>query len=288
MKRLLALLVGLLSASPLAGSPWDDAQPVPRAQIAAALREQQAKGYKLDAIANSVRLQCDLLLALADAARATDPQQRPLRIDHRDYLSAFLEVTGLTLETAPTFVQAPYRAQEDYLVDYRLEQVLDLAATRDRPQRALNVKAGWPAGPAAPASYSYRDSSTDPAIETTRQQVTSWRVVDFGRAIVYDEVRGVSGRATSGVLGAIFSLIGHARALQTRFAIAADGLQVSRTTARKGLTLTKTITIRPDGTVLTDLPKDRPDLEALDRRLANLPLRVAYRTMDRSPMPPPI
>lgn len=285
--RAIASLVASLGCVGVIGaSPWDGAQIVPREVIVAALRQQQAQGYRIDAIANSVRLQSGVMLAIAEAMHTADPQPRPYRIDHRDFYSAFLEVTELTPVTAPSFVTAPYAAREDYLIDARIEQVIDLGATVNRPLRALNVKAGWPPAPGAPTSYSYEDHSTDPAIETKREQVTSWRILDYGQAMVYDDVHGVGGRAISGLLGAIFSLIGHAQALQTRFAIAADGTQVSRTTARKVLTLTQTITIRPDGSVLTGLPANRPDLATLERMLTKLPMRVTYKPMDRSPMPP--
>lgn len=285
-RALVALLAICAWAGACAASPWDGARPVTREQIVAALRQQQALGYRIDAIANSVRLQSGVMFALAEALRAQDSRQQPFRIGHRDYYSAFLEVSGLTEQTAPSFVAAPYAAHEDYLVDPRIEQVIDLSATRDRPQRALNVKAGWPPGAGVPTSYSYEDRSTDPAIETRREQVTSWRILDYGEAIVYDDLRGVGGRATSGLLGVVFAVLGHAQAQQTRFAIAADGVQVSRTTARKLLTLTQTVTIFPEGTVLTGLPKDRPDLADLERMLIDLPVRVGYRPMDRSPMPP--
>lgn len=286
MRCLLAWTLALACcAAAHAASPWDGARTVGRAQIVAAMREQQAQGYKIDAIANSVRLQVGTLLALADRARAADPQQHPLRVRHGDWFAAWLEVTGLDAQRAPAWMTAPQRQGEDYLIDYRLDQVLDLAATQDRPLRALNVKTGWPAAPGAATSYSFEDRSTDPAIETTRQQVSSFRVLDYGRAIVYDDIHGVTGRATSGLLGAVFAVLGHATALQTRFAIAADGTQVSRTTARKGFTVTQAITISPDGKVLTGLPTGRPELEEIDRLLAELPLRVAYRPMDRSPVP---
>jgi hypothetical protein len=281
-----SLVASLGCAGVLRASPWEGAQIVPREIIVAALRQEQAQGYRIDAVANSVRLQSGVMLAIAEAMSTANPQRQPYRIDHRDYYLAFLEVTGLTPETAPSFVKAPYAAREDYLVDARLEKIFDLDATVDLPQRALNVKAGWPPVPGAPTSYSYEDHSTDPAIETKREQVTSWRILDYGQAIVYDDIQGVGGRAISGLLGAIFSLIGHAQALQTRFAIAEDGTQVSRTTAHKVLTLTQTITIRPDGRVLTGLPDNRPDLERLERMLINLPMRVTYLPMDRSPMPP--
>ena len=285
-RAIAALLMSLCCVSVLDASPWDGAQTVPRETIVAALHQQQAQGYRIDAIANSVRLQSGVMLAIADAMHTANPQPRPYRINHRDFYSAFLEVTGLTPETAPSFVSASHAANEDYLIDARLGQVLDLGTTADRPQRALNVKAGWPTVPGAPTSYSYEDHSTDPAIETRREQVTSWRILDYGQAVVYDDVRGVGGRAISGLLGVIFNLLGHAQAKQTRFAVAADGTQISRTTAHKVLTLTQTITIRPDGSVLTGLPDNRPDLAKLERMLINLSVRVTYQPMDRSPLPP--
>ena len=282
-----SLVASLGCAGVISASPWDGAQIVPREIIVTALRQQQAQGYRIDAVANSVRLQSGVMFAIAEAMDTVTPRPLPYRIDHRDYYFAFLEVTRLTPETAPSFVKAPYAAREDYLVDARLEQIIDLEKTKkvDRPQRALNVKAGWPPAEGAPTSYSYEDHSTDPAIETKREQVTSWRILDYGQAIVYDDIQGVGGRAISGLLGWIFSLIGHAQALQTRFAIAEDGTQVSRTTAHKFLKLTQTITIRPDGSVLTGLPDNRPDLASLERMLINLPLRVKYLRMDRSKMP---
>lgn len=281
------LLLCWLAGAVHAATPWDDAKGVPREAIVEAIRAEQAKGYRLDAIANAVRLQTAVLLALADAARAADVQQRPLRIDHRDYRAAFMAVTGLAEDALPSFVRAAHAAAEDLLVDYRADEVYDAAASADRPRRALNVKTGWPEGPGAPDRYSYVDRSIDPAIETTRLQVCTWRVLDFGDTIVIDELQGVSGRATSGLLGAIFALIGHAQARQTRYAFAPDGTQISRTTAKKGLTLTQTVTISPEGKVLTGLPPERPDLAEIEQRLAGLPMRVAYRPIDRSPVPAP-
>lgn len=290
--KLLAALLALLMATHAAAqsqsqsrSQWDGVVTVPRAEVVRALREQQAAGYRLDAIANSVRLQVGVFLALADAARAADPLQRPLRVNQDDWFAAWTEVTGIAPQAAPAWITAPHRIGEDHLIDYRIDRVIDVAASKPRPLRALAVKAGWPAVPGAPASYAYEDRSTDPAIETTRAQVTSFRVLDFGSAVVYDDIRGVGGRATSGLLGAIFGLIGHAQAVQTRFAVAADGWQVSRTTARKGLTLTQSIAIRPDGTVFAFIPEDRSDLEAIDRTLARMALEIVYLPIDRAPMP---
>lgn len=282
--RIAALALLLAATLAHAATPWDGARPVARAQLLAALREQQAQGYRLDAIANSVRLQAGVFLRLAEQEDAA-PAPRALRISHADWMAAFAEVTGLAPDAMPAWIQVPYRFKEDFLVDGRRDQVLDLAATKHPPRRALTVTAGWPVTADAPGSYAFEDHSTDPAIETARQQVNGYRILDFDQTIVIDGIYGVTGRATSGFLGVVFDLIGHARAVQTRFAIAADGTQVSRTTARKGLTLTQAIAIRPDGKVWSSLPADRPDLAEIDDRLARLVLDVVYRPV--ASVPPP-
>ncbi len=281
-----ALLVWVAAAQPLrAGSSWEDLQPVPREQIVAAMQLERAQGYALDAISNSVRLQVGVFLKLAADAEARDPARRPLHVDHEDYYFAFLEASGVAAERIPAWVAVPRAFGEDYLIDYRMENVIARVERGTMPQRALNVKAGWPARPGAPDVYTYEDTSTSPTLEATHAQVNAYRILDYGDLIVYDDIRGVTGRATSGVLGAIFVVLGKARAVQTRFAIAPDGLQVSRTQARKLISVTQTVTIYPDGAVLKGLPDGRADLEALERRLSE-PLRIEYVPFELSPIPP--
>ena len=277
----LALAIGGAQAAPA----WEPTRQVSRADLVAAMRTEQRKGYALDAIANAVRLQVGVFLALAEQAAATDPEQRVLRIDHPDYRDAFAEVTGIAPQALPLFVKVPHAFHEDYLIEYRTARVVAAAAGVNGLRRALNVKAGWPDAPDAPASYSYEDRSTDPAIEVTHQRVTAYRVLDYGKLVVYDDIRGVTGRATSGALGAVFGVIGKAEAVQTRFAIAADGTQVVRTTARKLLTLSQTVTITPDGKVFKGVPADRPDLAAIDQRVRGHSLGVSYQPLDMSAVP---
>lgn len=283
----LALTVALLSFTAHAASPWEPTRSVSRAELVAALRIEQRKGYALDAIANAVRLQAGVFLALVEQAAATDPEQRVLRIGHQDYRDAYLDVTRLAAQDLPTFVRVAHAFREDYLVEYRSGRVLEGPAGADGPRRALNVKAGWPAGPDAPPRYSYEDRSTDPAVEVTHERTTAYRVLDYGTLIVYDDMRGVTGRATSGLLGSVFSVIGKAQAVQTRFAVAPDGTQVSRTTASKLLTLSQTVTILPEGKVITGVPADRPDLVAVDQLLRRHVVRVVYLPLDMSTVPAP-
>jgi hypothetical protein len=286
--RAAVLMLAALSEAGAAAatSPWDGAQDVPKEDIVAAMRREQKKQYALDAISNAARLQMAVFLDLAGEAQKADPERRPLRIGHREYFAAFLEVTGLSAASAPVFASVPHGFGEDYLIDYRMENVLERAGAEKAPSRALNVKAGWPAAPGAPASYSYEDTSLDPNLEVTHAQVNAYRVLDFGELIVCDDIQGITGRATSGVLGFIFSVLGKARAEQTRFAVSAHGVQIARTTARKLIALTQTVTIYPDGRVLPGVPADRPELQKLEELLKDFNLEVRYRPLDLSPVPP--
>jgi len=69
---------------------------------------------------------------------------------------------------------------------------------------------------------------------------------------------------------------------QSRMAISADGLQVSRARAEKGfMKVVTTVTVHPDGRTEKEVPAGRPDLQALDARLRE-PLKIEYL-----PMPDP-
>jgi type II secretory pathway pseudopilin PulG len=278
------MLLLILIAVPVWSSTSDRLRKVSRQEIVAAMRLQQAQGYALDAISNSVRLQAGVFLQVAAWARASATANPPLLIGHEDYFAAMLEVTGLNAGGAPEFIKKPYEFREDYLIDYRTENVIERVVDGKVPLAALNVKAGWPDGPDAPPSYSYEDTSSHPTLEVTHQRLNSYRILDFGDVIVYDDIQGVTGRATSGVLGLIFALLGKARAIQTRFIMSSDGVQISRTTAQKLIKVTQTITIYPDGTVLKGLPDDRPELSQLEDRLRR-PLGLTYVPIDIGPIP---
>jgi hypothetical protein len=289
MRRLLAcmpMLVALLApGAAFPASNWQDARWVSKEELVSAMRRQQSLGYAIEAIANAPRLQAGVFLDLAGRQAQGDPPSRPLRIGHQEYFDALLEVTGLTPESAPTYVRAAHEFREDYLIDGRVENVIERIERGERPERALNVKVGWPPSPDAPTSYSYEDRSTRPHVEVTHKQVSAHRVLVFGDVIVFDQIRGVTGRATSGVLGAIFSLLGKAKAVQTRFAFAADGAQVSLTTAKKLFTVTQPVTIYPDGTVRAGVPPQRRDLIQLLEAVKELDFDIVYVPFDMGPVP---
>lgn len=283
--RVFVLVALLMPSAAHPTSKWEEARWVSKEVLVAVMHRQQAQGYVIEAIANATRLQSGIFLELAERAAENGPMHLPLRIGHQDYYDALLEVTGLTPETAPTYIKVAHKFHEDYLIDGWMENVIKSIERGENPHRALNVKVGWPHSPDAPSSYSYEDKSAQPHVEVTHQQVSAYRVLDFGDIIVYDEIRGVTGRATSGLLGLIFSLLGKANAVETRFAFAADGVQLSLTTARKLLTITQPVTIYPDGTVLTGVPPERPDLLQLEKALKNLDFKIVYVPLDMSPVP---
>lgn len=256
---------------------------VSHSDLVDAFRVQKTLGYRMDRIGHAARMQAGVVLHLAARAAAADAAGLPLRVNHRDYAAAYREATGLGTAALPSFFRAAFEVGEDLLVEHSMAEVID-GPPPPGLRRALNVKAGWPPGPAAPATYRFLDTSSDPHVETLREQVGTWRLLDYGDVIVQDEIQGVSGRATSGLLGAVFTVLGQARVLQSRFAMAADGLLVVRTAVRSGITVTQSATVTPDGQVRPGLLPNRPDLEALEDRLTSLVLPARYKPIDRSPM----
>jgi hypothetical protein len=144
------------------------------------------------------------------------------------------------------------------------------------PVIAVNVRTAPQPGLDVPPFYSYEDTLSRPQVKVSIARVVRYRLLDFGDMIAYDEIDGIRGRPTTGVLGVLFRLIGQAEAVYSRMAFAPDGWQVVVAKGRKGfLSRVETVSVEPDGTVTRGLPKDRPDLAELERRLRR-PLEIEY------------
>lgn len=192
------------------------------------------------------------------------------------------QTTGLSPDQAPAFIRLGYEYGQDIAVDYGNDRVIQRVREGAAPSFALSVSIGWPRGPGARKSYSYEDTLSNPHLKVTNKSLITYRLLDFGDVVVYDEIEGLSGRPTSGILGFLFSIIGEGHVVQSRMAISADGLQVSRARAEKGfMRVVTTVTVHPDGRTEKEVPAGRPDLRALDARLRQ-PLRIDYL-----PMPAP-
>jgi hypothetical protein len=270
------LLVAIQVAAP------SGARVVPREEILAAMRSRQ--GYDLTATTNGARFQAEVLLELLRTSRARDGGAR-LFLGHAAWFAAYLERTGLAADSAPLFMRLGDQYRQDLEVDARSGQVVEQVIEGPSPLLAANVRIGWPASPGGKDRYSYDDTLSIPDLRVTNERIITYRLLDFGDRVAYDEVEGLRGRPIEGFLGVLFDLIGEARIEWSRMAISADGLQVSRARASKGVfRVESSITVFPDGRVEKDLPKDRPDLVPLDQRVRR-PLKIRYRPIDRQHAP---
>jgi len=232
---------------------------VPREEIVRAMRAQAALHYELCATANGARFNAAVLLDIARNRR--DPRRMPFVLTHDDYYEAFKAVANCV--PVPAFVQKSHDNHEDQFADYRREKVI--ASIKGVPEPfAMNVVTGWIGNP---RSYSYEDHGGEPALRVIRNRVISYRLLDFGGMMLFDDIHGMYGRALDGFLGFVFRFIGDAQAVRAYVAIAADGTQVTRSTGHKGfLTVSPYATVDAGGRGKPDVP-GRQDLQALKSRI---------------------
>ena len=273
-------LFGLVSspavAEQAAAPAW---RVVPTGRLVEAMREVRA--YDITATANGPRLQADVILGLIHEAEAQDPQRRPLFIGHREWYEAFLARTGLPPSKAPLYVRRPYEVGQDLIADYRRELVVEAVLQGPMPRTAANVRIFWAKAPGQLNEYSYDDTLSSPNLRVTQKRLITYRLVDYEDRLWYAEISGLQGRPTSGTLGVLFKLIGEARVLESCNGFVPEGLQVVRSHAIKwGMDRTVTMTVWPDGHADQGVPPGRPDLLALEARLAE-PLAIRFRPLPK-------
>ena len=276
--RHLILAAALVLAAPAApAAERFGARVVERDEILEAMK--RSTGYTLTATTNGPRFQSEVLLRLVRDAAAHDPARQPLFVGHREWFEAYLERTGLARDRAPLFARMADEYGQDAIVDYRTDRVVSGAPSVNAPLRAVNVCIWWPAREGGPRSYSYEDTQATPQLKVTNERVITYRLLDYGDMVVFDEITGVRGRPTTGILGMLFQLIGEGYVVESRIGVAPDGLQVTRARAKKLFEVATTVTISADGRTEKDVPAGRPDLAALDVRLRQ-PLRLHHPPME--------
>lgn len=239
------------------------------------------QGYDFTKTTNGPRLQADVLRQLIREQEAQDPERRPLFLGHREWYEAFLARTGLAPAAAPLYVRRTCEMEQDMVVDYRREAVVEAVLQGPAPRITANIRLFWPEKAGKPDQYSYDDLVSKPHLRVTQKRLMSYRLVDYEDRLWYAEVQGLYGRPTSGPLGLLFNLIGEARVVESRSAFVPGGAQVVRGRATKwGFDKTETLTVWPDGHTDRDVPPDRRDLLALEARLAE-PLAIRFK-----PLPP--
>ncbi len=247
---------------------------VERSEVLAAMRQHYG-GYELTATTNGKWL-ADVVFYLARQARERDPDGPPLFIGHEEWFRSFLAVTGQTEHTAPRYALLNYRYEQNMEVDYRQDRVIRGVVEGPIPELALNVRVSWEDGPDRPDRYLYIDTLSTPPVKVTNRQMITYRLLDFGDWIVYDEIEGVTARPESGVLALLFQLIGEGHITHSRIAIAEDGTHVSRTRAEKAfMKVMTTVTIYPNGIIDKGVPDGRSDLLELEERLKQ-PMEIDY------------
>lgn len=246
----------------------------PESEIESVIREQL--GYDVTAAPNEGRFMAELLLGLARRYRSRRPDGPAFRVRQEEFFPAFLRATGLDSAGVPRSLLMARRFDQSVVVEHRRSRVLEgEGAAGLRPELALAVRVSWPDTGGAPDSYTYEDTASDPSIRLRHERVVRYRLLDFDSVTVYDEMEGVSGRPTSGLLGSLFDVMGMVDFRESRYAVAPDGAQVAMVRAEKLLPLTAVATVTPDGRAGRGIPPDRDDLVPLRRRLQR-PLGLEY------------
>ena len=86
-------------------------QVVSRAEIIEAMR--QCDDYDPTATTNGARFQGEMILYLAQKARARDPQGLPLFIGYENWFQAFMEVTARAEDAMPQYAQLLYQYEQN-------------------------------------------------------------------------------------------------------------------------------------------------------------------------------
>jgi len=144
---MLLSVASIMPSSPALGQSAEAPVLVSRRVLVQSMTGQKALGYNLLATANGARLSSAVILDAARHAGERDATRSPILIDHRDYFEAYLEVTGIAREDAPTFMRIAMDHGEDQYIDYRQERVIEQIVRGTSPRLAVNVVADGPAVP---------------------------------------------------------------------------------------------------------------------------------------------
>lgn len=260
----LSVLGLLLAAGPLR-SQVCEAELVPRATLVRAMANHG--DYDILATTNRGRFTTELLLELSREAHQRNPHGPPIIIDPDDWFAAYLETAQVTAEQAPLSARLGHENRQWVMIEHRLDRVISGVGDGPSPELAVNVRAWWPKSENPASQFSFEDTAATPRIKVTSQQEVTYRLLDFDDMVVIDEMEGLSARPTTGILGALFRVVGEASLKQSRIAVSDDGVQVVRTRSSRLFSVSVTVTINPDGEARRGIPDDRPDLQEIERQL---------------------
>ena len=275
--RALTVFVALVLSLPLASRrAYAQAQAcavdtIPRAELGAEMRAAALShgAYDLLATTNWTRFQSALYVQLARHALEREPLGGVLFVPPDYLFREFLSLAGVAdPDEAPAHLLWALHLDQGTQLEYRPDGIVKVVKNGTHPTLTVNVRTAWPDRPDGTDKFSFIDTLSVPKLKVTNRQEITYRLLVFGDMVVYDEIDGTSGRPLSGVLGALFKVIGDGRIEYYHSVLVDDGLQVVRAKARKSLfSRTTTITIYPDGRAENGMPPNRPDLAATEELL---------------------
>jgi len=246
----LTLSLFFVSTSAHAQAPACAVDTIPRAELAAAMRAAALSNGEYDLLAtpNWPRFQSALYLQLIRNAMGREPTGGLLFIPPKDLFWEFVSLSELADPgEAPAHLLWALHLDQGTQLEYRPDGIVESVKKGTHPTLAINVRTAWPDRPDGTDKFSVLDTLSVPKLRVTNRQEISYRMLDFGDMVMNDEIRGTSGRPLSGVLGALFSLIGEGSLVYYRSVLADEGLQVVRVKAKKMIfSKTATITVYPD------------------------------------------
>ena len=267
-----SLLLSLLSVSSRAHAQASACavDTIPRAELADVMRTAALSHGEYDLLAtpNWPRFQSALYLGLVRRAMEREPLGGVLFITPEYLFSSSFIWPGCRSDQGPrpSVVGAPPGSRHAARVSTGWHRRIGKGGTH--PTLAINIRTAWPRPARRTDKFSVLDTLSVPKLSVTNRQEITYRMLVFGDMVMYDEIRGTSGRPLSGVLGALFSLIGEGSLVYYRSILADDGLQVVRVKAKKMIfSKTTTITVYPDGRAENGVPPDRPALAATEELL---------------------
>jgi hypothetical protein len=231
--------------------------------------------YDILPTTNRGRFASGLLLRLARWARERDPEGGPLYIDPEDWFFSYMETAGVSMMEAPRPALLGLQHGQRVLIEYRPDRVIGEVREGPEPTLAVNVRAWWPESSNSASKFSFTDTTATPKLKVTSHREITYRLVEFEDMIVLDRIEGVTGRPISGILGALFGIIGEGGLKHSRIAVSDDGMQVIRARSKKVFSVSGTVTVEPDGRATRGVPAERPDLEELEMKLKS-PLEIEY------------
>jgi hypothetical protein len=230
--------------------------------------------YSLTSTTTSMLFGSRALLAIVRRRQREAPDATQFFIDHADWFLAHLKTAGVDYTAMSESARAAYEHRQDVLVDYG-PHLVTAVEEGPPPRTALDVTI-FSADTAGPREFGYQDTLSVPKVDVFNSRVVRFRMLEYDSLLLFDQVHGVSVRPL-GFLSAVFAIVGKPDLKQTRLAVSKDFWQVMRGRVKvlPGISKTGTATIQPDGRGHEGVPRDRADLAALARSMAQ-PLELRY------------